>query len=157
MLWWIFNPPPGLKIRNPTTCRGVLKLSEETSGLTVDPTENLFQRKRVPQKNVGGWINFVWGVLSVVFFKGRWLNLSRKETKKDGIRFSEKLVLSVFFSFLTGGDKNDICPKGVSQMWKILNEKSSMTGGRSKKPREASQKGGSVQQPLCLSSTFKAP
>ena len=112
----------------------------EASGLTVDPTENLFQRKRVPKKMLeDGSTSF--GASFLWFFQRKMLkNLSRKETKKDGIRFSEKLVLSVFFSFLTGGDKNDICPKGVSQMWKILNEKSSMTGDRSKKPR-SSQKG----------------
>ena len=72
-LGWTFQPSARSKDIPPLR-RGVLKLSEKPRGRGNDPTENLFQRKRVCQKNVGGWINFVWGVLSVVFFKGRWLN-----------------------------------------------------------------------------------
>ena len=140
MLGWTFNPPPGLKIRNPTTRRGVLKLSEKPRGWLLTRRKTFSKGKGCPKKMLeDGSTSF--GASFLWFFSKE--DGEKPVTKRDKKRWNalqRKIATVGVLFFFDWGDKNDICPKGVSQMWKILNEKSSMTGGRSKKPR-SSQKG----------------
>lgn len=105
MLGWTFNPPPGLKIRNPTTRRGVLKLSEKPRGWLLTRRKTFSKGKGCPKKY---WRmdQLRLGRPFCGFFKGRcWKTCHEKRQKKMECASAKNRYCRCSFLFWLGGTK----------------------------------------------------